>query len=490
MTADRPSEGITLRSCLLLGSAWTLGWALQVNNGHFHHVAAYFLVAAVGTALLAAATPPERPVRFERFLGIAALIALVTQVLASLHMPPGIYLTGVTRQSYMLFLSGLVLAAAGAGTLVDGKLSLVRRVIFPALLVVQAAMCLWILRESPRPFIDVFVFLQDSAQALASGINPYTIHFPNIYGDNAAVYGEGLSRDGVLQFGYPYPILSLLPATLAWVTTGDSRVAHALLLPAAAAFIAYGKSDRRSFLAATLLLFTPRIWYIMEQSWIEPQVVFWFAALYFCMERAPRLVPIVLGLLLASKQYCVLFLPLVPLLPRNVFSEWSGPCHETRFLHSGKLRVWLVALGTAALATVPPLFWDFHAFIFSVGQLQFLQPFRPDALSFPALLAQAGIRIESAVPAFLAAGAAAWWSLRSLRPSSAGFATGAAVMFLLFFAFNKQAFANYYLFVIALLCTACAAGRFRQTPRDADPAKHAPPHAKSRSQTVNPPALT
>jgi hypothetical protein len=39
----------------------------------------------------------------------------------------------------------------------------------------------------------------------------------------------------------------------------------------------------------------------------------------------------------------------------------------------------------------------------------------------------------------------------------AGFALGVAALFLAFFVLNKQAFANYYFFVIGALCVAVAA---------------------------------
>jgi hypothetical protein len=41
----------------------------------------------------------------------------------------------------------------------------------------------------------------------------------------------------------------------------------------------------------------------------------------------------------------------------------------------------------------------------------------------------------------------------------AGFAAASALVFLVFFAFNKQAFTNYYSLVIGALCTAAAAAR-------------------------------
>ena len=47
--------------------------------------------------------------------------------------------------------------------------------------------------------------------ALARLDSPYSITFPNIYPDES-LYGAGLVVDGQVQFGFPYPPLSLLMA--------------------------------------------------------------------------------------------------------------------------------------------------------------------------------------------------------------------------------------------------------------------------------------
>jgi len=51
-------------------------------------------------------------------------------------------------------------------------------------------------------------------------------------------------------------------------------------------------------------------------------------------------------------------------------------------------------------------------------------------------------------------------SLRRLASSPAGFAAAVTAVHLFFFAFNKQAFCNYYYFVIATACWAIAAADF------------------------------
>jgi 4-amino-4-deoxy-L-arabinose transferase-like glycosyltransferase len=59
----------------------------------------------------------------------------------------------------------------------------------------------------------------------------------------------------------------------------------------------------------------------------------------------------------------------------------------------------------------------------------------------------------------LGGGALALW--RAPR-SPHGFALGVALVLGLFFAFNKQAFANYYYFVIGALCVAAATAPVRR----------------------------
>jgi hypothetical protein len=57
-------------------------------------------------------------------------------------------------------------------------------------------------------------------------------------------------------------------------------------------------------------------------------------------------------------------------------------------------------------------------------------------------------------------GLALWRAART----PAGFALGVSALFLAFFVLNKQAFANYYFFVIGALCVAVAAADPAERP--------------------------
>jgi MYXO-CTERM domain-containing protein len=195
--------------------------------------------------------------------------------------------------------------------------------------------------------------------------------------------------------------------------------------------------------AAVGVLFMPRTLNVIDLSWNEPFVVMLLALTVFCAIRLPRLAPYALGLLLASKQYMPFALVLSPLL-----FGW-----EWRRLGAALLRAGI----TAMVVTLPLVLPNVGAFIHSAILFQIHQPFRRDALSFLILWARTTGMPPSAAPGFVAllvVGALVLWRL---RPSPANFAAAVAVSYFAFFAFNKQAFMNYYFFVIAALWCSVAA---------------------------------
>ena len=95
---------------------------------------------------------------------------------------------------------------------------------------------------------------------------------------------------------------------------------------------------------------------------------------------------------------------------------------------------------------------------------QILQPFRLDALSFPAFFVRLGLpKLPLWLP-FAAVFAAEYFLLKRLRPSRSGFAAALAVVHMVFFSLNKQAFLNYYFLVAACLIVAIAAADGEDLP--------------------------
>jgi uncharacterized membrane protein len=183
--------------------------------------------------------------------------------------------------------------------------------------------------------------------------------------------------------------------------------------------------------------------FVLEQGWTEPVVVCLLAATVFFACRHPRVLPWTLGLLLAVKQYAPLIFPLAML-------QLGGPGLKSR------LRMGLIAVGVAAVITVPFFLWDPSGFLRAVLIWQTKQPFRADALSYVAATVENGQPVLplwlnlAVVP--LAWVVAAWRAPRT----PAGLGMASALLFLLFVAFAKQAFCNYYFLVLGCLCCALA----------------------------------
>jgi hypothetical protein len=311
----------------------------------------------------------------------------------------------------------------------------------------------WMIRSSPSPHIDVFVFQQEGPRALLNGVNPYTITFSDIYhgtDQSRQVYGQGLSQQGKLKFGFPYPPLSLYLATLGYAVAGDHRYAQLVAMTLAGAFVAFTSPGRVAALAGVLLLFTPRAFFVLGRGWTEPFVVCLLVATVYCACRRPRLLPVALGLLLASKQYMVFALPVAILLvPRPL--TWNGV-----------VRLYLPALAVAAVVSAPLVLWDWKAFYHSAATVQKVAPFREDALSYLVWFfhrtGHKGDVGAAFVGLLIGMGLALWRAPRD----PGGFAGALALVYLPFIALNKQAFANYYFFVIGALACAVAATPLNQ----------------------------
>jgi hypothetical protein len=311
---------------------------------------------------------------------------------------------------------------------------------------------IWMIHSAANPHIDVWVFQQDASRALLEGRNPYAMTFPDIYNStlpgHQQVYGNGLVLDDKLQFGFPYPPVSLLFATIGYAVAHDHRYAQACAMALSGLLIGYSRPGIVAKLAAVLLLFTPRMFFILGRAWTEPFTVMLLAGTVFLACRQSRFLPITFGLLLATKQYMVLAVPISCFLlpPGWKWRDWFN-------------LLWQAAL-VGCVVTLPPALWDFPAFWKSTVTVQELSPFRWDALSYLVWYGFRGHLVTepftavfwSTLAAILTLSLSLWRSPRT----SAGFALSLGFILLAFFAFNKQAFCNYYFFVIGAMC--CALG--------------------------------
>jgi hypothetical protein len=467
---------MSLSALICLLSAMLLGLALHLNDGHYSTpavacTALSFLLCAIGT--LMPGRSPGLSVRASRRILCALAGALM---LIMMFRTAGASIMTVSPADQTPYQVGVGIAVIALGMIGAGS-KRVALIGFIALLVTHTAIGVWKIRSAPAPKIDVFIFQTDAPHALAQGINPYTITFENIYGPDTYVYGPGVVRDGRLMFGFPYPPLVLLWTAPAQLGLGDFRYAQLLTMLATAVLIALMRRDAIGMLAAAIVLFTPRGFYVLESGWTEPLSVMLLAGTIVGWMRSLTWTGLMLGLLIASKQYLpatALLLPLLARLPHGFSTrDSSGAAPDELTFESTRhglknratIKVLTLAVCIAAIVTLPLALWDMRAFVHSTLTLQFNQPYRPDALS---LLAWWGSDRPGWVGPFwlcfvalLAAAALSLWRARS-------FAAGFALCFFAFFIFNKQAFANYYYLVIGALCCAAACENFTPARRVAD----------------------
>jgi hypothetical protein len=181
------------------------------------------------------------------------------------------------------------------------------------------------------------------------------------------------------------------------------------------------------------------VFFILEQSWVDPiQLMFISVGCVLFLYDKRLAGAIALGLASSSKQTMIFVVPL------------AGFC--LRFT----LREWVAMFVAAAVPVVPFMAWDFGALKHSNFDFLAHLPPRPDALTLGNWLNRQftlGLEGGLAFPLTALVAAIGCWRLRG----PAGFATALAMTYVTFFAFNKQAFTNYYYFAggLAALAAAC-----------------------------------
>jgi len=432
-----------MMTTLCLFAAIVLGAALQMANGAIHDLAMIYLLVALAAMFAAVSLPPRAGARIgrERAFDQVCVLGLAWPAYHAFFSKPALYLDSGANLAIHHFFALLVLL--GGGLLIarrDRHLALSGGLIQ----VGYVGMALWLLRASPRPFIDVWYWQEHAMSLFSQGENPWSTTMPNIYG-TTEWFAPG-SSDGERVFtGYPYPPLTLLCGLPGHFLIGDYRYAYAVLVLGAGALLFAARPSHRALLIVALFFCSPRLLFVIEQGWSEVPGIFFVGLLVFTWRRFPRLLPWVFGLLLSSKQYFILVLPLaLLLLPEN-----RSP--------RGRLTWGAKAVLVAALFNAPALAWNAPAFISSLVTFQAKQPFRPDALSFMAWTSIKGVPILPGALSWLSVLGISLLALKKAPRTMFGFLSSTALALGLFFALSKQAFCNYYFLVIGVLFAAAVA---------------------------------
>ncbi len=434
------------RPLLMVGAvlaAVGLGRAVQFGNGAFTPEAITWLFGVCATLIIAWLLPPNVHLtpRLGSAVAVVGAMALVYQFSILSSYPPGVYLQVRVADPWRTFQEGVGMAAVIAG-LGFAKDKWVRGLALVGLVGVYLMLGNWLIFTSPQPTIDVWHIHRESVTELLKGINPYTLTFKNIYQDGR-YFGPGMVENGRLMFGYTYPPLSLLLA-IPGQLWGDYRFSLLVCNSVTALLMAFARPSRFGAMAAALFLFTPRSFFVLEQGWTEPVLLLCVALVGFMAIRFPKALPIVAGLMLASKQYAVLLGPALLLLPE-----------ATRDRKTFIAFAWKT-VAVAALFTVPFFLWGPKAFLHSVFEVQFGLPFRTDSLNVSAWWVQRGNEQPPGILGWLMlipAYALLWW--RAPR-TAGGFALGAGTVLMFFVVLNRQAFCNYYFMIIGSLLVGAA----------------------------------
>ncbi len=446
----QPAKDRPIVALGMLLAAMLIGWSIDRYNGNYGPDSEALLwltgglLIAFGCVFLK--PDPKLDSIITRRLSLAMVLAIVFEGATLLHEA-----FGPRDVGYDVEIPEKAAIALGVAT-IFGVFQTIRRralrwVIFAAMLIAYfAAACLY-MHAKWNQGIDVLMFQENSAGALAHARNPYAIRFPNVYGHNTPFYGPGVvDENNQLTYGFPYPPLSFLMVMPAYLITGNIRHADIVAIALSAVLMALARPGKWGALAAAIFLLTLRGFYVITLAWTEPLLTLTFSLAMFCACRWPRAMPWMLGLYFATKQYTVLSVPTIWLLA-------DGP-------HPWK-QAWDIAwkAGMVVAATIAPFFlWNPHEFIRAVVMWQLVQPFRIDALSYLVWIYKNynGYKPPIWAPLMAVVPAAAI-ALKKCARTPAGFAAAVTLINLAFFAFNKQAFCNYYFFVIATGCWAIAA---------------------------------
>ena len=410
---------------------------LQVSDGFATPWSLRLLALAIVLAIAMVSFPglEERwsLARYHRALAAGVIILTFGLLVSRL---PALYLRLESYSDLVPFLSLSAAAAVISGFCLSKATPWAGVLTLPVL---SIALGCWIIHDVPRPSIDVWVFHQEALKTLLSGENPYSMSIPNIYGPDWD-YGPGVLQGDRVMTGYPYSPLSLIVNLPAYLLFGDYRYTNVLAVGISGLLILLRRTPL-SLAAGVLLLFNPRLFFLIEQGWNDPLVLLGLSIVVTAYGAQPRVQGATFGMLLAAKQYALIYLPLMPLL-----REGRRPTRLT------KLAMW--AGGVLALTHLIPFFVDPRAAWRSMYGLYLGQKPRMDSLSLAPWLSAHGFPAARSLSGLgvLAAWAIGWWKLPSTVASLAGVFV---LVTLLFFGLSaRQAFLNYHFLAMAACCWA------------------------------------
>lgn len=276
---------------------------------------------------------------------------------------------------------------------------------------------------SPNPKIDVFDFTKIGARDFLKGINPYSNTYTPIYKDVTADY-------------YAYPpgtLFFTLPSVFLFNDPRYTYVAADIIVTLILFNIVKNKKNKLVY--PLLFLYNPMALTVLEQSWTEPLLIaLIILSIWSLLKEKKILSSIIFGLILGTKQYIILLLPLfIKLFPKL----------------KEKISHVLILFLVFSLVILPFYLWNQTDFLHDTLYFFGESP-RYWSLSFTSLFHQLGFNFNSYLYMGLVACIILPFYLQK-HFSVNRFLYASAFVLLTFFVFNKEAALNYYYIVGQLL---------------------------------------
>lgn len=368
-------------------------------------------------------------------LGTLLPVVLIAFVALGVSMYGGLYQTNVLGLMTLgRFLSMLALLVSFAYLIKPGQMKSISFLIirkFWVLFFLAFALRVLMIVSSPSPFIDVFGIQKIAPRAILEGNNPYSL-----------VYRFSWQKVPLDVYSYgPFDIFLNFPAVLLF---GDPRVMQ-IIAEMGVAVIIYligkkiefvTKNNQELEIFSLIFLFNPRALFIIEQAWIDPIVVFliFLFAYFLFVQKKNYLAFFILGLAIATKQYCIILLPFL------FFGGYK------------KLKYFLVLIFPIMLTSLPFLLWNAHDFIRDVVFFNLtIQTSRYDSLSVNTLFHNILGRDLPTILVLILNLSVLLFLLRFLKKNAFSITFASGIFIFTIYLFYRLAFIHYYYFAGSLV---------------------------------------
>jgi hypothetical protein len=364
---------------LILLAFFSLGLSLNTSHGMFAWKE-LFLISGTWLFMLAknaVELPHPKLIKSSLCVQLAGIVCLLFIVIA--YFNPIVLQQEIGTDADLMNYS-LLLGISASVVLCCGlfaKNQAAAKVVFFSSAVIAGLLVLariFTIRSAPSPFIDVFTIDTAAADFLVRGLNPYSQHYPDIYG-GAYDYAPG----------YTY-----WPAVMYWQTIsrelfGDIRYGYVIADLATAwsirsILVDFKWAKIQAGVLALLWLAFPVSFFVLDESWVDvPFVACAALFLAFAVKRRWIWAGVFLGLFCSIKQYAVFFAVFGAL-----YVLWQ---EKPRWNWTGFFKVIGAAFSVMAVMFVPFMIWDWDGFYSDSVRSVLDQKIRWDALSWvPALI--------------------------------------------------------------------------------------------------------